>query len=136
MITAQNELEKFIDRKGALFADACMNLAKAKAEGSIAHNRALDDMAMLIGRTLALTDLHGRKRTLMEADHASSTARFAEIPHDANPLGNLPFEEAVDDIITREPRLAKSWQEVSRLYSSDHVFAMARSADQKVTERV
>lgn len=136
MISAQDELERFLDRKGAVFADALLNLPVAKMHGSQAHTKALWDLAGLIKHTLQLTDMHGRKRTLLEADHVSSTARFSAIPENANPVSALPFDEAIDDMVTREPRLAESWQEVSRIYTDEHAFAMARSADMKVTERV
>src|SRR3990167_6799996 len=137
LLTAQDELEKFIERKGILFAEAVLNLAKGKASGHIAHEKALSDMAGLIQKTLQLTNMHGRKRTMIEADRAASRgAKFADIPENANPLGGLPFDEALDDMITREPRLAESWREVSRIYTEDHAFALARSADLKITRRV
>ena len=137
MITAQDELEKFLDRKGAVFSDALLNCAKAKTQGMIAHDKAIADLAMLIQHTLVLTDLHGRRRVLKEAEHVSRyAAKFSDIPANANPVSGLPFEEAVEDIITREPKLARSWQEVSKQYSTEHVFSMARSADMKITERV
>jgi SPP1 gp7 family putative phage head morphogenesis protein len=72
----------------------------------------------------------------MEFDHVKNHhAKFGDIP-DRTPLTpTLTFDEAVTDLITREPRLAESAAEVSRLYSMDHTFAMARSAEQSITER-
>lgn len=136
MISAQSELDRFLDRKGGYFAEACLNLAKGKQQGHTAWQAALQDMANLLQNTLQLADMHGRYRILKEADRVAATAKFSDIPENANPLGSLPFDEAIDDIITREPRLAESWQEVSRQYSEGHVFSMARAVDLKVTERV
>lgn len=139
MISPQDELEKFLDRKGVLFSQALLNLVSARFE-SMERAQAMDELAGLIQKTLMITDMHGRYRILKEADavrerHAA-LARFSEIPDSANPIGGLPFIEAIEDMISREPRLASGWEEVSRLYNTQKVFALARSASNKITERV
>ena len=130
MLTAQEELEKFLDRRARAFEKAMMRVAvsfflEQHDDGSI------DNLAETIRETLILADLHGRKRMLMEAD-ALRGASFTASPI----LPSMEFEEAVADIVTREPRLAHSAAEVSRLYSTEHVFAMARSISQTLTEKV
>lgn len=137
MISPQDELEKYLDRKGTLFSEALLNLVSSNYR-SMERAQAMDELAALIQKTLQAADMHGRYRMLKEADavKADHSVRFAEIPDNANPLGGLPFTEAIEDLIDREPRLAKGWEEVSRLYNTQKVFAMARSADQKITERV
>ena len=51
-------------------------------------------------------------------------------------LPQVPFEEAVADIIRREPVLANTATEVAAVYQSGYGFAVARSTSLKVTERV
>lgn len=139
MISAQDELEKFLDRKGTLFADALLNCVSAPSM-SQQRAQAMDELAALIQKTLQAADMHGRFRMLKESDyvkeHYAAKMTDIQIPDNANPVGGLPFTEAIEDLIEREPRLADDWKEVSRLYNTQKVFAMARSADQKITERV
>ena len=137
MLTAQQQLETFLDKKAVIFAQAIENLARSMFSQEGGHKRALRDLAELISKTMILADLNGRKRILMEADHASATARFAENIPDKTPIsGALTFDEAIEDLLTREPRLAASAAEVSRLYSTSKTFAMAKSADMVLTKRV
>jgi SPP1 gp7 family putative phage head morphogenesis protein len=136
MMSAKDELEKFLDRKGAIFADALVNLISTRKSPSKQQD-ALKNLADLIRHTMILADLHGRRRALMEADRIRRRgAKFTAIP-DSTPIApGVPFEEAIDRLLAAEPRLARSMEEVSSLYSDQKVFAMARSASLKITERV
>lgn len=131
MISAQDELEKFLDRRARVFERGLARLARAIVIERSDYEAALATLAEILRETLILADLHGRKRMLMEADAAVRAGRFA-----VSPIANLPFEEAIADLIGREPRLAATADEVSRLYNTDHVFGMARSSSLKLTERV
>ena len=145
ILSAQDELQKFLDRRMTLFETAFTNLLWAYRRGP-EWNKAVFDLADLIQKTMILADLHGRRRVLLERDFvARRLARRFDNVHDriggAIPdrtpiVPSVPFEEAIDDLMTREPRLASSAGEVSRLYSTEKVFAMARSASMKLTERV
>ncbi len=137
-ISSQEELDRFLDRSTSLFEQAFNGYLAAEFLGRGSVNDALWDMTHLLQKTMILADLHGRRRALMEADYmrANPRARFAGLP-DRTPLtGKVPFEEAIEDLLSREPRLAKSAAEVSRLYNTDHVFSMARSCSLRLTERV
>jgi SPP1 gp7 family putative phage head morphogenesis protein len=137
VITAQQEIDRFLDRRSTVFFDAMMNLGMAHLKGD-SLPLARKDMAEVIQRTLILADLAGRRRLLLEADRARSQeiARFADIPETSPIVPGLIFEEAVADMFRREPRLEKSSAEIGRMYSNDRVFAMAHSADLHLTERV
>lgn len=50
-------------------------------------------------------------------------------------LPAVPFEEAVQDVLTRSPRLARGYLEVQRLYTTEHAFALAKSVDIEVTKK-
>lgn len=134
MISAHKELDAFLDRKATVFHLAIMNLARAKFTGGDLQG-ARKDLAETIQRTLILADLKGRERLLMEFDAAQRGAKFADIPTTSPIVPGITFEEAVENMLKREPRLARSAAEVSRLYSTQKVFAMARSAEMTVTRR-
>ena len=135
MISAHKELDAFLDRKATVFHDAVMNLAYAKATGQNLEF-ARKDLAETIQRTMILADLKGRERLLMEFDAANKgAAKFSDVPTTSPIVPGITFEEAVEDMFKRDPRLARSAAEVSRLYSTQKVFAMARSAEIVVTRR-
>lgn len=131
MITGQEELERFWDRKATVFADAFENLAWARMSGS-GYDDAIREVQNCLQATLVLSDLHGRKRTLMEADRY----RRSRFDDSKSPVSSLIFEEAIDDLVSREPRLENNARELSRLYNNDHVFGMALSVDRTITEHV
>jgi len=135
VIQAHTELDRFLDRKATVFYQAVMNLAHEKFTGGDLQG-ARKDLAETIQRTMILADLNGRKRLLMEYDASKAkSAKFADVP-DTSPIApNLSFEEAVEDLLIREPRLAKSAAEVTKLYNTSKVFAMARSAEMVITKR-
>lgn len=134
VISAHKELDAFLDRKATAFYIAILNLVEARYTGDI--QKARKDLAETIQRTMILADLNGRKRLLMEFDHAKEmAAKFAEVPHSSPIAPGIVFEEAVEDLFKRDPRLERSSAEISRLYSTQKVFAMARSAEMTVTRR-
>ena len=132
MITGPEELERFYDRRATVFAEAFRALAWSRLSGR-GYDAATDDLRRTLQATLILCNLHGRKRTFMEADRMARMARYDDTK---TPLSYLTFEEAVEDLVSREPRLENSARELSRLYNTDHVFGMVRSIDQVLTERV
>lgn len=135
MVTSIQELDKFLDRRASIFKEALLNIARARLNGG-GYYEAIYDLAEVMRRTMILSDLHGRRRTLLEFDRVKRQGRFSQIPETTPIVPHVEFVEAVDDLLTREPRLAASMDEVSRLYSSDHVFVMAKAAAGNVDERV
>ena len=135
MISAHKELDAFLDRKATVFHQALMNLVVENFTGRNKYG-AIKDLAETIQRTMILADLKGRERLLMESDAVKKLgATFADVPQTSPIVPGIVFEEAVEDMLRREPRLARSAAEVSRLYSTEKVFAMARSADLTITKR-
>ena len=136
MMSALKELDQFLDRKATVFSEALINIVRAYYGVGQSIPDARRDLAEAIRNTMILADLNGRKRLWMEYDAVKNHhAKFGDIP-DTSPIApTLTFDEAVEDLLTREPRLAVSAAEVSRMYSLDHVFAMARSAELHITER-
>ena len=103
---------------------------------------AVEELAALFGQTLTLADLMGRRRILLESDaRRSRTAKFSEddpygIIWTSPVVPNAEFPEAVDDLLSREPRLAVGYQDVQNLYATRHAFALAKSTDIVLTKRV
>lgn len=134
--------------------------------------KAGEDVAQHVASTMAVADLLGRRRTIIEAEDATGrTMRRLPVPvttiagkpkpvapavvipdlpgappsADARALevrlpGDLvvkgSFKEAVDDLITRNPKLAAGYREVQAQYAKGHVFALAKSTDATLTRRV
>jgi len=126
------------------FSAAILRFASAVVRGdSVAEGRALRGLTRLSGETMALADLLGRRRLFLEVD-ASGSSDFLAV--DTSPSTTItrvpvavpavPFQEALEDLVTREPRLATSAEAVAELYRTRHAFAMARSAEIEVTKRV
>lgn len=104
---------------------------------------ALANLQTVFAQTMTLADLLGRRRLLLESDvseHVKGLPDFlfretAVFPH-------VQFEEAIRNLTSREPRLAKRdngtplWKQVAELYQERHSFALAQSADLQLTQRV
>lgn len=136
ILSSIDELDRFLDRRAVIFRDALLNIAKARLSGT-GYYEAVYALADLIRKTMVLSDLHGRRRTLLEFDHVQrQVRRFDAIPDETPIVPHVEFVEAIDDLISREPRLADSAMEVSRLYSTENVFAMAKAAADNVDDRI
>jgi SPP1 gp7 family putative phage head morphogenesis protein len=70
----------------------------------------------------------------LEADAKRRAARFATQVVDVVP--DVSFDEAIEDLVSREPRLAASSEELAKLYSTEHVFGAVRSIDENMTSRI
>lgn len=141
MISAQDELEKFLNRRATVFSRALQNLADSMSKGYMAWREAFDDLAELIRKTQILANLHGRMMAWQEVDEA--TGKFTALPDSTPIVPRVTFTEAVEDILTREPRVVPDeipenqraeW--VSSLYTKDHAFAAARSVEDKLTKKI
>lgn len=134
MVSAREEFERFWDKKSRAFENAFLDLARSRLSLGSDYQASVSKLAELIRHTLILSNLYARRRVLLEADRARRTSRFATQPVDVVP--EVTFDEAIEDLVSREPRLARTWEEVSRLYSTEHVFAAVRSIDENMTARI
>lgn len=132
MLSGFDELQKFLDKSAAAFYRAMRDIFWARY-GQGESNNAIRDMAGLISRTMILADLNGRKRVLIEAGHAAKAGKFSI---EKSPISPLPFSEAIEDITSRDPRLAAGYLEVQKLYNEEHVFALAKSVNANLTKRI
>lgn len=135
-----DELEELAHNSTALLQRELEPLGRAILRGDDeGRARARRRIARLLGQTMTLADLLGRRRLLLEADAIGS-----DIAGDMAPLlfretpivPRVDFREALDDLLRREPRLAQTAAAVAELYQREHAFALARSADLALTEQV
>jgi hypothetical protein len=114
-------------------------ILRAVAKGEESYD-AVDRLADEMAQTMALADLIGRRRLLLEADAADAEPEARDMAAFATDavrgFPEVPFLEAIRDLVTREPRLADSAEEVARLYREQHAFAIATKVEQRVVERL
>lgn len=104
-----------------------------------AVNRAIDRLAKVMASHQMQADVIGRTEVLKAADAFRRAGLALSKPAPAvqvSGLPSVPFPEAVSDLLAREPRLARSAGEVARAYGERHAFAVAKSTQLKVTQRV
>lgn len=102
-----------------------------------------DGLRRRLGQLMALADLIGRRRMLLELERLlkGNAAPFnAEtvnlVMFDlAATVPSVPFKDAVRDIVRREPRLAATAQQVAEIYQG-HGFAAVHAADDAILRRV
>lgn len=136
VMTPENELLSLSDNSTASLERAIEALAIAIARGNgDERRRKLSTLADVIRFSQQLADLIGRRRVLLEAREAegkSAPRLFAATPV----IPNVPFSEAISDLIRRTPFLAGTAKEVAKVYSREHGFAVAKSAELSITERI
>jgi len=139
----ESEFTALADHSTKLFARPFTALLYAiAAYEEPARRRAFARCAAAIGDTMTLADLYGRRRVLLESDFADTRRFYAPTPELAIYGGrtpvvpDVPFSEAYEDILRREPRLATTAAKVAELYRTKHAFALARSAEVSLTEAV
>lgn len=142
LLQPDDELDRLAAASADPFAKALQRYAAAVVENRPV-DEARDEIARLIAQNLTLSTLLGRRRTLMLTDaavnrvpeHLRDRVVCAASARDAFMAPN-PFEEAVADIVKREPRLAVGYKAVQDVYASAYVFALARAAELNVTRQV
>ena len=138
LLSSSDELSQLYDNSVVSLSGALNRLVRSQL-GKSDHMRAMDEFASVIAETMTLADLFGRRRLLLEAaavNHGAAAVSprvlFAETPI----MPRLTFLEAVRDLTSREPLKGFNWQQVAEIYKTRQGFALARSADIKLTERV
>ena len=136
-----DELADLQARTAISFSDRLLQLASAlvvdRHPSAIAKERALARLSRLIGETMALSDLMGRRRLILEAEAVrarqpvSTRAVFSETPV----VPHVEFDEAVADMVSRRPELAKSAEKVAEVYER-HGFALAQAAELSIVKRI
>jgi SPP1 gp7 family putative phage head morphogenesis protein len=124
---------ELLDKSTGLVAESLMKMVAAIVDAKPSSVRkAKEDFAELIGQTMALADLIGRYRAILEVDsydgnhqkfklNTISPRRFAR--QKVAVFGNTPlfprkaFREAFEELLERDPRLADSAEEIRKIYA-------------------
>lgn len=138
MLDPIEELARLLGWTSKEVPEQLLRLVDASAKGltGIAQD-ALNALAGLFARKLASADMLGRYRLVLEAEDARGGKRKIAPtetyvpPRPAKPV----FDEAVVDIISRRPELARSAAAVQEVYKR-HGFACAQATSLEVSRRV
>ena len=135
-----NELSSLRERSANDFALVLQDMAGAIAfDDKPAINLAEKQLAGLVGDTMTLSNLMGRRRLLMEMPERGSqftegdeALLFASTPI----FPKVPFNEALNYLKGLSPEVASSAQEVSEMYREGKNFSIARSAKLLILDRI
>lgn len=146
--TTSDELDTILSRNaGVLETDINRTASALMRQDMDALREAQDMAAETIGRILAYSDLLGRRRMQLLAENAhrerrerhefaaTAAAKFGALPI-GGVMPKVRFDEAVEDIASRMPEVAKGWEAVQRVYAERHAFACARAMSLSVARRV
>lgn len=110
--------------------------------------KAVEDLARLMQSTQQTADLLGRGDTLKAARRLVGVPPALPpappgVPPGSFPgpfgsgggLPRVPFNEAVADVLARDPVLLANAQDVATAYNEGHVFSMARAVEQETVTR-
>jgi len=127
------EFQELAARSTDEFARPYLSLLRAViGKDTSAIRRARERCAQVLGQTMVLADLSGRRRVVLEFRHYDKGEQFAMTPV----VPNVPFKDAIADMLSRTPELATTADVISELYNTRHVFAMVQSSELSLTEAV
>ena len=134
------ELSSLRERSANDFALVLQDMAGAIAfDDQAGAFHAEKNLAELVGNTMTLSNLMGRRRLLMELpDNGSEFTEgdeallFASTPI----FPKVPFQEALSYLKSLSPQVAESAQEVSEMYKEGKNFSIARSAKLIILDRI
>ncbi len=130
-----DELEQLQQKSAAPLVASLVRVGLAVLRGSVrdlARSRVV--LARQITNVSAAADLLGRRRLFLEVKAKVGGRKFA-VEQDVPFLPAVPFQEAIDDLLKREPRLAPGWEEAQKVYAEGG-FAAARAASENVAQRI
>jgi len=131
-----SELERLQHSSAAALDLATRKLALATLRGNARGiELAQQDLAEILGRIQAAADLLGRRRVLLEVQTLTGRAFAERDERDVPFLPNVPFEEALDDILGRYPDAVVGW-EAARDAWEEGAFATARGATVRINARI
>jgi hypothetical protein len=142
VLSAQDEFDQLSSRSTAQFTARVLDLVEARAAWHYSLPRielARESLGRLIAGTYSVAEMLGRRRVLLEADKMSagmSSYSAMQYAADQNLIPHVSPERAIEDMVKREPRLAHGYKEVQEIYSFQRAFALAKSSDQIITEKV
>lgn len=158
------EVDRLASRSVPKLVEAILLFARAVVQMQ-GYDEALRRIGDLIAGSAGVAYLLGRKRVWREVDQRRRYHReraaygmaapitseglawvYASIgaydsvytqPSNQEVIPGVPFAEAIDELLKREPRIAPGYRAVQKLYTTEHGFALAKQfADPAITEKV
>ena len=149
LLNPSDELQDLSNNSTATVSRAIESLILARAREAVAQGdpnktqAARSRLADVLRQSQSLADLMGRRRALLELDAAkSSTMQLSAAQHGIviyaqTPIApGVPFLAAIEDLLSREPRLKESADLVAEVYSREHGFALVGFTDKSIVERI
>lgn len=135
--SATDELAELADNSVASFNRALRRVVRGQL-GEADRQASLGHLRTVLVETMTLADLLGRRRLMLElAASGNESAGLPPLLFGQQPtIPRLTFLEAVRDLTSRDPLKGFNWRQVAEIYQTRQGFAMARSADVALTERV
>lgn len=130
------------DRQVAAFQRGILDLVKAiRNPLRDAHQivRATRSLGNVIAAGKQWSNIMGRRRMILEASadmRRAGVERPIGFATAAENLARVEFTEATADIVNRNPALKPGFKAVQEFYSEEHGFALAKSGEIAVTEKV
>tara|TARA_Y100000310_G_scaffold334113_1_gene413082 strand:- start:8458 stop:9375 length:918 start_codon:yes stop_codon:yes gene_type:complete len=140
----------YLHHSTELFTRVILALARSKVEGKLhEENRDREKLESLLGDTLILSNLVGRREAYREADRLrernGETGGMILFGERRTPVfPRLTFKQALDDLLGRTRKvvspesqaLRRGYIEVQQFYARGKVFALARSISDKITAKI
>lgn len=126
-----SEAYTLLTRSAPVLSAAMLRVADAVARKKPTDD-AVDALGSVLAQTLSLSDMLGRRRTVLWArtlGFEMSDAGAVDV------LPRVPFTEAIDDLASRHPLLAASRAEVEAVYAG-HGFTLAKTSEVEIVARV
>ncbi len=140
VLDAALELQRARDRRIKSFRAGIEGIVRAVAQPLASGHDVLKAMGILgdaIGEGMMWADVLGQRRLLLDVDARARRYGAADLYSDVGQLAKVEFTEATEDILTRDPRIARTAEAVAAQYNgATHGFALAKSAEIQVTEAV
>lgn len=96
---------------------------------------ATEALAVTLSRRMSEAAMMGA-RTLLKAYDATLKAHGVPVPAHGFSVAPVGADRATAAVVAKEPRLARTAEEVRTLYAKGNVFALAKSSDVLVTQKV
>lgn len=149
------EVNELLDKSPVEFANRMNAMADAIIRRNVYEISAAEEsLAHLLADTMALSDLFGRRRLLLEIEAKTPDQAinlrltepefgFAAFSSSSTPLvPNVPFWEAFQALLERKPQLAKNAQQIQKVYGAGGFalgklpLALSKQARMQLTVRV
>lgn len=141
VIQPPQELGEVFDRSASSLRQSMWRMTEALVAWHMGKGRfdiasAREEMQAVCGGIAEFGNVLGRRRMLVVSRSVRSLkAAWRQRPLELS-IPKVPFQNAIDDIYNREPKISNDAREIRALYRDRKAFAMVRSTEDILTARV